>query len=38
MAKIYFNRIIDGRITLEEVPDKLREQVKEMLIEYGFIT
>ena len=34
MAKIYFNLIINGRKTLEEVPAKLRAEVEALLEEY----
>lgn len=34
MAKIYFNLIINGRKTLEDVPTKLRLQVETLLEEY----
>ena len=30
-VKFYVNRILTGRMTLEEVPAKYREQVKEYL-------
>lgn len=33
MAKIYFRRIMAGQMTLEEVPERWREQVREMLEE-----
>lgn len=29
--KFYANRVITGRMTLEEVPEKYREQVKQYL-------
>ena len=31
MAKIYFRRIKDGQMTLEEVPQRWREEVERML-------
>ena len=31
MAKIYYKYILKGTMTLNEVPEKWREQVKEML-------
>ena len=31
MAKIYYRRILAGEITLEEVPLKWREAVRELL-------
>ena len=31
MAKIYYKKIIAGEMTLEEVPLRWREQVREML-------
>lgn len=34
MAKIYFNLIIHGRKTIDDVPAMLREQVQELLDEY----
>ena len=30
-VKFYANRVIIGRMTLEEVPEKYREQVKQYL-------
>lgn len=34
MAKVYFNLIINGRKTIDDVPAKLRDQVQAMLDEY----
>ncbi len=34
MAKIYFNLIINGRKTIDEVPQKLRLAVETLLEEY----
>ena len=34
MAQVYFNLIIHGRKTIEEVPLKLRAQVEALLEEY----
>ena len=34
MAQIYFNLIIHGRKTIEDVPPKLRRQVEQLLEEY----
>lgn len=34
MAKIYFNLIINGRKTLDDVPKNLRLQVEMLLDEY----
>ena len=34
MAKIYFNLIINGRKTINDVPLKLREAVQQLLDEY----
>ena len=31
MAKIYANRVILGKMTLEEVPERWRDEVKEIL-------
>ena len=31
MAKIYYKYILKGTITLDDVPEKWREKVKEML-------
>lgn len=33
MAKIYYKRILAGQMTLEEVPEKWREAVRQMLEE-----
>ena len=37
MAKVYADLIIKGRKTINEVPDKIKEQVKEVLIERGYL-
>ena len=34
MAQIYFNLIIHGRKTIEDVPQKLKAQVQALLDEY----
>ena len=34
MAKVYFNLIINGRKTIEDVPQKLRPQVEALLEQY----
>ncbi len=31
MAKIYYKQIIKGTMTLEDVPEKWREQVEQLL-------
>lgn len=31
MAKIYYKKIIAGQMTLEDVPERWREEVREML-------
>lgn len=31
MAKIYYKRILAGQMTIDEVPDKWREEVRKML-------
>lgn len=31
MAKIYYRRIVAGQITLDDVPDRYKDQVKIML-------
>lgn len=31
MAKIYYKRIIAGRMTIEEVPERWRAKVQEMI-------
>ena len=31
MAKIYYKRIINGQMTLDEVPEKWRKAVEELL-------
>lgn len=33
MAAVYANLIIKGKKTIDEVPEKIREQVKEVLID-----
>lgn len=33
MAKIYYRRILDGIMTLEEVPERWRETVRALLEE-----
>ena len=33
MAKIYYRRIIDGQITIDDVPDRYKEAVKKLLEE-----
>lgn len=33
MAKIYYRKIINGQMTLEDVPEKWREEVRRMLEE-----
>lgn len=35
MAKIYFDLIVAGRKTYEQVPARLKEAVKQLLIEAG---
>jgi hypothetical protein len=36
MSYIYANLIQNGHRTIDTVPEKLREEVKEILIERGF--
>lgn len=31
MAKIYYHRIKDGKMTLDDVPTRWKEQVRELL-------
>ena len=31
MAKIYYRRILAGEMTIEDVPERWREEVQEML-------
>lgn len=31
MANFYYRKIIEGKITIDDVPAKWREQVREML-------
>jgi len=31
MAKIYYKRIIQGKMTIEEVPERWRDEVAELL-------
>ena len=33
MAKIYYKRIVSGQMTIEDVPEKWRAQVRRMLEE-----
>lgn len=33
MAKIYYKKIINGQMTLDEVPERWRAEVKKMLEE-----
>jgi hypothetical protein len=33
MAKIYYRRIVAGEMTLEEVPERWREEVQKLLDE-----
>jgi hypothetical protein len=33
MAKIYYRRIVAGKMTLEEVPERWREEVQKLLDE-----
>lgn len=35
MAKIYANRILMGKMTLDEVPERWREETKKILEERG---
>lgn len=37
MVKVYANLIIKGLKTLDDVPARLREQVREYLIEQGYL-
>ena len=36
MAAVYANLIIKGKKTIDEVPEKIREEVKTILTEKGF--
>ena len=36
MTQIYYNLIIQGMKTLDQVPERIREEVKELLIENGY--
>ncbi len=36
MAVVYANLIIKGKKTIDEVPEKIKNEVKEILIEKGF--
>lgn len=31
MAKIYYKQILNGKITIEDVPQRWREQVEQLL-------
>lgn len=33
MAKIYYKQVVAGKMTLDEVPEKWREEVRKMLEE-----
>lgn len=36
MAKVYADLIIKGRKTINEVPERIKDQVKQELIDRGF--
>lgn len=36
MAEVYANLIIKGKKTIDDVPDKLKDEVKEILTEKGY--
>lgn len=36
MAAIYANLIIKGQKQIDEVPDKIRNEVKQLLIDQGY--
>lgn len=36
MVNVYVNLIINGRRTIESVPESLREQVREELVKRGY--
>lgn len=33
MAKIYYRRIVTGKITIDDVPDRWKEEVRALLLE-----
>lgn len=35
MAKIYYRRVLAGAITIEEVPERWRDEVRDLLIADG---
>ena len=37
MASLYFRRIVDGKITIEEVPERWRNKTQALLDEAGII-
>ena len=37
MAKVYAELIVKGKKTIDDVPANLKEEVIEILIEWGFI-
>lgn len=37
MANVYADLIIKGKKTLEDVPDKLQDAVKQILIDRGYL-
>jgi hypothetical protein len=36
MAEVYADLIIKGRKTIDEVPDKIKDDVKQILIDMGY--
>ena len=36
MARVYAELIVKGRKTFEEVPDRIKEDVRQVLIEMGY--
>lgn len=36
MSKIYFRKIVSGGMTLEEVPERWRDAVRQLLIAAGY--
>lgn len=36
MVEVYANLIVKGRKTIHEVPEKIRDEVRELLIEKGY--
>lgn len=38
MAELFANRVIDGKTLLEEVPNKLKDSVNQILKDKGYLS